>query len=188
MRRILLSAFVALFVCGFSVSAMDLTLQPKAGLAFTNAWGDDADADMIVNFAGGVALEMGLSEKFSLQPELLWSVKGAEDGDALRLHYLEIPLLAKVDLGMPFLYAGPSMGFLLTATYDGETEVGGEDVKDWFETFDLGIAMGGGVTINDAFEIDARFNLGLLNVDDGRDFDSRNMAIGLFLGYNIPLN
>ena len=81
----------------------------------------------------GWFVKMGVNEWFSAQGELNYTVKGTEwvtsgsdNGDAfsyiqdITLTYLEIPLTAMLtipvhDRVIPYVYAGPAMGFNITA-------------------------------------------------------------------------
>ncbi len=75
-------------------------------------------------FVGGGFLRYKLSKAFSVQPELLLSMKGYKiDEDFLavdaRFSYLELPVLAKLTLlnhvpGKPEFYVGPALGYNLT--------------------------------------------------------------------------
>lgn len=115
-----------------------------------------------------ISFEIGLSERFALQPETTYLQKGgkiglADNGDfsfTVKLNYLEIPLLAKWRLGSgPFkgyLIAGPSFGYALTGEtslkadllrikddVDFDGSFGPDGRKD--NRFDFGFVGGGGI-------------------------------------------
>lgn len=56
-------------------------LGAKAGLNFSNLTGDDADLDGRTSFHLGLIAEIMFSEKFGIQPEVLYSAQGAKEGD-----------------------------------------------------------------------------------------------------------
>ena len=61
--------------------------------------------------------EIPIANRFSFQPELLYSGQGS----SVNLNYLNIPLMAKYNLTKEFsLEAGPQIGFLLSANTSGE--------------------------------------------------------------------
>ena len=92
--------FVALLATlGFTQQsiAQDIEFGAKAGLNISNFTGGDADRNSLVGFHVGFISEIPLSEKFSLQPELLYSTQGSEAQDVVKIKvdYLAIPVMAK---------------------------------------------------------------------------------------------
>ena len=138
MKKLLIFTMIALF--GFvPVNAQDINFGAKAGVNFASITGDDtSELDGKTSFHLGVVAEIVISEKFSFQPELLYSAQGATlsefDIDVdLNLDYLNLPLIAKFYVGEGFsLEAGPQVGFLLSAKVkaSGEGESEEEDIKD----------------------------------------------------------
>ena len=147
----------------------------------------------------GAKMELDLHEGTS-------SVTGSID---LSLDYLEIPVLAKIYFGTGtkfFLIAGPSLGYGVggKAKYDitlndpdfGEISDSGSLSVKWGESstengvaiknrVDFGLNFGAGVRINDAFIIDARYNLGLSNLSG--DGDDKSMNRGFQITVAVPL-
>lgn len=85
----------------------------------------------------------------------------------------------------PSIFAGPAVGFLLSASIEGQ------DVKDGFTTADFGLVFGGGVDIGTddrgKLTVDARYTLGLANVlDNSTDYSLKNGAFMLMVGYLFP--
>ena len=63
--------------------AQEVQFGAKAGVNFANLTGDDVDnSDMRTSFHLGVVAEIKINEKFSVQPELLYSSKGASSKDS----------------------------------------------------------------------------------------------------------
>ena len=107
---------------------------------------------------GGLFLTVPLSASsgFSIQPEVLLSVKGTQWNTAalegsLRLTYLDVPVLLRY-AGPPgarariHVFGGPSVGFLLHATSEVERPASANiDVKDRYKGLDLGWVVGIGV-------------------------------------------
>ena len=132
--------------------AEDVRFGAMAGVNFSRFVGSDADdanldEESLVGFTGGGYLAVALNEIIAVQPEVVFSMKGATyEGSAgvggfsvnwdyeIRLTYLELPVLIRVSLplDMPLgldAYGGMSPAILLGAEYEGE--VGGVvDVDD----------------------------------------------------------
>ncbi|WP_291118199.1 porin family protein [Flavobacterium sp. UBA6135] len=152
MKKILLSA-LALMAFGFS-NAQEVSYGVKGGLNLSNLAGDIEDAKSLFGAHVGAFAEIKITDKFSVQPELLFSMQGAKqeytyfesfDGfsitetekSTLKLGYLNLPVMAKYYVNDKFsLEAGPQIGFLLSAkvdyeytyreTFDGVTETESE--------------------------------------------------------------
>jgi len=138
-----------------------------------------------------------VSDKFSIQPELLYSAQGAKYEDevlkeTIKLDYLNLPIMAKFYVADGFsLEAGPQVGFLLSAK--GKVEAGGEsieaDIKELFKGIDFGFNFGVGYKLPSGINFGARYNLGLSNIIEPDsefnvgDVKNQNGVIQLSLGY-----
>jgi opacity protein-like surface antigen len=179
----------------------------KLGLTVTNFASEDAEDTPFLNFenklgfaAGGLA-SIPLSPMVSLQPEFMFVTKGAdvevvgENLGYIALNYLEVPVLLRVDVPVtgsvaPFIVAGPALGFVLSARFvnnDGDTE----NLEDDIDDLDLGFILGGGLGIplssGGLFEIEVRYEHGLSDINDDRDFDvdMKNRAFFILGGYRF---
>src|SRR5262245_26962478 len=95
----------------------------KLGANFSKAIVDsdtEASLDSRSGFVAGAFVRFGM-HGFALQPEVVFSMKGGQqpagsDQFALKLNYLEVPLLLRLAVPVghvaPFLVAGPSFGVL----------------------------------------------------------------------------
>ncbi len=183
MKKVILTA-MAVFAFSFA-NAQDTKFGVKAGLNIANLTGDVEDASSLIGFQIGGFAEFKISEKFAIQPELMYSAQGASsdtDGD-LKLGYLNIPVMAKYYVAKSFsLEAGPQVGFLLSA------EVEGVDVKDVFESVDFGVNFGAGYDFTENLSAGLRYNLGLSNVaktEAGEDFTVNNSVFSITVGYKF---
>lgn len=197
MKKLLLSV-IAMTAFTLSLGAQETTFGVKAGINFANL-GGDADGDAITSLHAGGVVEIGISEKFSFQPELLFSAQGSkseynEDGfsaeDKLKLNYINIPLMAKFYVAEGFsVEAGPQIGFLLSANAEGkETFEGGsisyeQDVKDSVKGTDFGLNLGFGYKLEGGLNFGARYNLGLSNVSEEDDAEVTNGVFQISVGY-----
>lgn len=181
MKKFLLLAVVT--ALGFTnAKAQEIKLGVKGGLNFASLNGDNTkDIDVVTSFNFGVVSEIALSEKFSFQPELMYSGQGYSFNDnTIALSYLNVPLMGKyyVTKGLS-LEAGPQLGFLLAAKNEKT------DVKDAFKTFDFGVNFGLGYKLENGLNFGARYNLGLTNINnlDNSSSKNRNGVLQISVGY-----
>ena len=204
---------VAFAAIGFtSVNAQEVKFGAKAGVNFASVTGDLENVDGKVAFHIGGVAEIMISDKFSVQPELMYSAqgyKGEESGSEEiagetysykeevtgKLDYIILPIMAKYYVAEGFsIEAGPQVGFLLNAeedydyteTFMGETssESGTEDMKDYMSSIDFGVNFGLGYKMESGLNFGARYNLGLSNVYDGEgDYEIKNGVIQVSVGY-----
>ncbi len=125
MKKITL-LLVTVFTIGF-VNAQDkenMSFGVKGGLnvsSITNADQDGVNSKSLIGFHVGFFGEFMISDKFAIQPELLYSAQGVKldfDGDNgdLKLDYINIPVMAKYYVADAFsLELGPQIGFLVSA-------------------------------------------------------------------------
>lgn len=189
---------IAIVLFGFTnVNAQDVNFGAKAGVNFASITGDETDdLDMRTSLHVGVVAEIVISDKFSFQPELLYSAQGAKyketgDEETYKLDYLNLPLMAKFYVGEGFsLEAGPQIGFLLSAEVDWEEDgdSGSVDIKDEVKGIDFGINFGVGYKTESGLNFGARYNLGLADLNDsemleGGSFKWHNGVIQVSVGY-----
>lgn len=157
----------------------------KAGLNFASISGEDfEDFDAKTGFHFGVVAEIMLSEVFSVQPELLFSTRGAsvsEDGDdySLNLNYITLPLLAKFYPVTGFSIEGgvlPAFNISAKEKYNDESA----DLED-IKKFDLGAAIGAGYKLPSGLFFQARYNFGLSEIVE--NVDAKNRVMQLSIGY-----
>jgi len=129
------------------------------------------------SFNLGLLAEIPVSDKFSVQPEVLYSGQGydiASRNDAndveYQLDYINVPVLAKFYLvdGLS-LEAGPQVGFLVNSEIDSNPAEDGGDVpldEDQFNKVDLSVALGASYKFRGGFFVNARYNYGLSDVYD----------------------
>ena len=179
MKKIILSA-VAVFAFGFA-NAQEVKFGVKAALNVASLTGDIEDTSSLVGFQVGGFAEIKITEKFAIQPELMYSAQGAEtDGDNLNLGYINIPVMAKFYVAKSFsLEAGPQIGFLVSAKQDGE------DMKDFINSTDFGLNLGAGYDFTENLSAGLRYNFGLANISEFDYIDINNSVLSLSLGYKF---
>mgnify|MGYP004535620153 CR=1 FL=1 len=187
MKRLLFSAAL-LVAAGSAAHAQAPRIGVKAGLNFANFSGKDAgQAKALAGFNGGLFANFATvgDNFFSIQPELLYSVEGAKfkPGDSkvkAHLRNLQLPVLAKIDVGGLFFEAGPQVGYLLSSKVerkDAPFAIPGGD----FNRVQFGYVAGLGYQLDNGPSLEVRYNGGLRNVTE--DAKLRHSVIQLQAGY-----
>ncbi|MFH6971239.1 porin family protein [Flavobacterium petrolei] len=181
MKKILLLAVVT--VLGFtSVNAQEIKFGAKGGLNFASISGNNSTgSDMVTSFNFGVLSEISISDKFSFQPELMYSGQGYSFNDnTIALSYLNIPLMGKYYLTKGLsIEAGPQIGYLLSAKNEST------NVKDTFKKVDFAANLGIGYKLENGLNFGARYNFGLSNINnlDNSSSKYKNRVFQLSVGY-----
>lgn len=179
MKKIILT-MAAVFAVSFANAqdkkggSSDMKFGVKAGLNNSNYTGD-ADSDAATSFYVGGLVDFAVSEKFHVQPELLYSVEGADEDS---MTFLRLPIMAKYYVADGFsLQAGPEFAFKIAAE---------NDLTDEFsKSLDYGLGLGAGYELESGLFFDARYNLGLANISDVDGFDVGTSSIQVGLGYRF---
>lgn len=204
MKKLLLTAVIAcsglsLFAqTNSTVSTSPVSFGIRAGVNLSKSTGDapaGVSTKSLLGLNAGVFANFHLSESFGIQPELAWSTLGDKTegnipglGNAKYktvLNYLTLPVLAKYTFtGSGFsLYAGPQVGFLLSAKQKSGDVSG--DVKDSFKSTDFaGVAGAEFEFPNTPFNISGRYQFGLTKVLEAGS-DSKINAATFTLGYRF---
>ncbi|WP_298826297.1 porin family protein [uncultured Capnocytophaga sp.] len=185
MKKIAFLIIIA--VCGFSqVRAQNFGV--KAGYNYSTFSGETSSISTIEGLSGfyiGGLVELPISNMLSIQPELIFSRQGVDlrqglknlsirtDTSEIRLDYLNIPVMAKVNLGPIFLEGGVQFGFLVNKpkvdSYIANVYLRNLLDKDSYNSFDFGVGAGLGVKLNQRFFVEARYTHSLTNVFDPND-------------------
>ncbi len=184
----------------------------KLGMNISDFRGDDGIEgwgellDWKAGFCGGVFMSYAVNDRFSVQPELLYSMKGMKVGlwafsATWSLDYIEIPVLARFSLPFwskrkPFVCAGPAIGFNVRSNVDValyNEELGSIDLDEFTNTVDFSLVISAGIDFNIAGHeiiLEGRYVPGLSNVytDEFADvsdvsIEQFNDTISILLGY-----
>jgi len=171
----------------------------KGGLNMSNLYKDDADdKNVLFGFNAGVYATLPVSDFIAIQPELLFTTRGskleynnalAQGNVKLKLNYIELPLLVRVNITKNFnIHAGGYASYLVSAksTGDGDFEFEDQYNTDDFNKFDAGIAAGIGVDFN-PISVGLRYNYGLTTIvkDGDNSSDAKNSNLSLYLSYKL---
>ena len=185
MKKIAFLIIIA--VCGLSqVHAQNFGV--KAGYNYSTFSGETSSISTIEGLSGfyiGGLVELPISNMLSIQPELIFSRQGVDlrqglknfsiktDTSEIRLDYLNIPVMAKVNLGPIFLEGGVQFGFLVNKpkvdSYIANVYLRNLLDKDSYNSFDFGVGAGLGVKLNQHFFVETRYTYSLTNVFDPND-------------------
>ncbi|MDO7848280.1 porin family protein [Hymenobacter sp. M29] len=188
MKKVILSLALA---AGISASASaQATIGLKAGASLTTLGGADAsDVSNKFGFHGGLVANLPFGDALSLQPEVLYSMKGAASSAnskyKINLNYIDVPVMLQYNADGLFFEAGPQLGILASAkSTDGTTDV---DIKSSLNTIDFGYAVGLGYKVSSGAMIGLRYNGGITSIDKEESGTTaakiRNNAFQLYVGY-----
>lgn len=214
MKKLLLFTAIAAFAFT-TAQSQEIRFGAKAGVNFANMSikSDDGDIkpDGRTSFHIGGLVEIPITEKFSVQPEILYSSVGSKEKESeefmgetfsseatYKLDYISIPIMAKYYVidGLA-LEAGPQFGILVSAKGDyeikggGVSESGSIDMKDDLKKLDIGLGLGASYRLDMGVFFGARYVLGLTDIGDDNDPDFndntkvKNNVFQLSVGYTF---
>lgn len=182
-----LALLVGLALPMSSQAQSSIDLGVRGGVTQATFYGDDvASNDFRPGFTGGVFLNYQVNDAFSVQPEVLYSRRGAKNHFSettspdledvrVRQDVIEIPVLLKLSAPTapvtPRLYVGPALGFITNS------EVDGADADDSFTDVDFSGVVGGEIAyaLNKGplgeIALDGRYNFGFTSLGDVGNFE-----------------
>jgi hypothetical protein len=218
MKKLLLM-FVFAVSTAFAAQAQTASFGIRGGANISNLSGDLRDENRFENkvgFHAGIMANFGIVDDFfSIQPELLYSVKGfrSEDSEVslplfnrrregkVNYNYLDLPVLARIKAGPLYFEAGPQASYLLSVNNETKTYVNGtlqssntnEKSKSGLSEFEVGYAAGIGFTsANNAISFGVRYNGAFSDfVKEDVNFDgdltnARHSTFMVTVGFAIP--
>lgn len=178
------SIFLAVFVFASLFTHAQISFGAKGGLNLSNFSGDHPwDKKLKPGFHIGGLVNIPVAKQFSVQPELQYSSEGSKLNEKLyNLGYINIPFLLKYTHISGFYgEAGPQIGMLMAAKYDGA------DVKSGLNKTNIGLGFGAGYKIKNGFGFGARYVVGFSNILKGATvLKPNNIAIGVNYVFNKP--
>lgn len=161
--------------------------------------------ESLTGFHAGINLSIPVSGRLSFEPGIFYSTKGMKlsqtfiEGGFLnlkgeisnRLHYIEMPVLAKVYVveGL-YLTGGPQVAYLVSNKVRAEAGIFGFsveedfDVNSGFRKFDVGLTGGLGYQFKNGINLSALYDHSLTTLDEGSgDIDAYNRAVKFSIGF-----
>jgi hypothetical protein len=158
---------------------------------------DDLGADEArKGLSGGAFFNVPVTPMISIQPEVLYTQKGAAGSEddidfKLEANYVEIPILGVVHFqtpgsARPFVAAGPYFAFKrgdIKFTSDDIEIPDDENIdQDDVESKDIGFAIGGGVEYHRlGFEV--RYSIGMTDLDKTDFGEVKNQVFSVMVSY-----
>ncbi|MGC4034886.1 MAG: porin family protein [Chitinophagaceae bacterium] len=175
MKRIsLITLFFSFLSVGYS---QFVVFGVKGGLNLSTFTGNDFNkASFQPSFHIGGLANFLINENFMVQPEVMFSGKGAKaDGNPYHLNYVNVPVLLqyKTPSGF-FLEAGPQIGFLISA------KLHSSDWKDNVKSTDYSWVAGLGYKSTMGLGVDVRYDFGFFNVANAGIIRNKTIQIGVF--------
>ena len=216
MKKLLLLVFA---IATVSVAqAQTTSFGVRGGANISNLSGDLKDEGMFKNkvgFHAGATLNFGIVDDFfSIQPELLYSVKGFKNSESettllgntrrregnVNYNYLDLPVMARIKAGPLYFEAGPQASYLLSVNNETKTYLNGnlqstsrdEKSKEGLSEFEVGYVAGIGLASNNGISLGVRYNGAFSDfVKDDVNFEgdltnARHSVIMVTLGFTLP--
>ncbi|MRN00328.1 PorT family protein [Riemerella anatipestifer] len=175
---------------GLNISSLSTNFKNE----YNSFYSVEIDSRSKVGVYLGAYIERKYTEKSSLNAEALLSFQGARLSQTQKISIpsfgygssnynksmvmsvnftqLNIPVYYKYKTNERFaIYGGGYLGLTLSSSIEGLT------LKN--NTLDLGLIAGASYAINNKFSAEARYNLGLLNLDEYYKFKNRTFQLGI---------
>jgi hypothetical protein len=208
MKRLFIAAATVASFAAVPLSAYAQEVGIKGGANFATMSGaEDAFVDITrrVGLIGGVWVRTAVGRPVSFQVEALVSEKGFKFGGEmegitvsgnLRIRYVELPLLARLDLATSgasprfYLLAGAAPAFKI-GDAEAKVKAAGQeitiDLEDFvgeeLQSFDLGLVGAAGLEFGRAL-VEGRYTHGLLKTGEGDD-SPKNRVFSVMVGYRF---
>ena len=189
-----ISLLALLVVAGMTLHAQRADFGIKGGLNLST-WSNNNDSRGYANrvgFHAGLFSQIHMGPNIALQPEVVYSSQGTKYTDVsnrehnLQMNYINIPVMAQVKVGGGLhAQAGPQVGFLIGVKDKiGDVETGFFTTDDFRKT-DVALGFGLGFASASPFGFDARYNLGLTNINEGGTNKIKNNTLQIGLTYRL---
>jgi hypothetical protein len=219
-KQLLLIASLAVGTLTFAQSQPSFGI--KAGIISSGMKGDAVNSlQNLMDFTnGGVTtsnhsgffvggnVSLPVSDLVSIEPGAYYSEKGYDMRGDLNLkglkflganakaklssHYVDVPVLLKLNFNGLQVFAGPEISYLTKA--DLRTTAGAlgfnvldktMDATDQFNRWDAAVTAGLGYQFASGFNVNASYDYGLSKVDANKNFDSYNRGFRAGIGFKF---
>lgn len=198
MKKIFLFSTILLFSCSAAMAQLGLHLGIKGGANMGKIDGQGFKDSYQLSYHLGGFLELGLSQGFGIQPEVIFSQSTSEtaddftdiytefpataDGQKVKLNYLSIPILANLKLSDHFwVQLGPQYSILMNKD---ETLV--QNGKNALKDGNFSAVGGVWLQLPVGLSLSARYVIGLSDIGDVNNQENwKSQAIQLGIGYTL---
>lgn len=197
MKKLLLISCLILINSVNSQNPLKEKFIIKAGGNYGFYTGDIAQWKGTVSYMVGLACEIPITEKLSIQPEInftrllanserteIWPYNGyyyVTIEEKLRTSVISLPLMVKYKIGEKFnLQLGPQLNYIAAVERERPEKYITDKPNAYTKEFDFGPAFGVGFDLNSKFSIEAKYYYGLMDLDKnpGTFNSSTNSDIG----------
>ena len=221
MRRARLCFLMLALSLASTPAVAETQLGLIGGLNFSNLRIEGANSlGVRTSFAAGGVVDVGLNDRFGIRIEPMFLSKGTKatqrnaywgtvDGAVFKLDYINVPVLARIDLAASetrgYFVGGVSVGFAtqleVELSQTGTTET--VDFGDVFSPNDVSLDLGFGVSLpvgTNRMSFDGRAAIGLTEINEGGTVTFRGAPLAvpptstktvdfrLFASYLFPLS
>ena len=166
------------------------------------------DATYKTYFHAGIFYEAKVLGPLSIQPELLYSLQGAQLKGTLtdyktQLNYIQVPILLKATLGPVYVEAGPQFGYLVSANEEGKVQVRNtsgnvafrdvnQSATDNYKRNEFALCAGVGLKLGSIVRVGGRFVAGLNDINDVQflqgvnDPKLKNRVFQFYAAFQMP--
>ncbi|MEQ9443746.1 MAG: porin family protein [Cyclobacteriaceae bacterium] len=144
------------------------------GIGLTSGGNGD---NLKLTYLGGLFVSVPISEKFIIQPEILYSDKGYRAGwtslsgasttyNRHNFHYISVPIMLQYRLlDKLTVELGPEIGYLLSASQNIE-HMGSSPSDFPYKDLDIALNIGVGYSLSDRWNLNLRYNMGISDVSE----------------------
>lgn len=196
-KKLFLAITMSLLFAVSSTAQFQFGAGIKGGLNLatqsTTGEGAGVSVRQLIGYNGGVYGNIFLTDMFGLQAELAVCSRGSDWDDVYynvkdKLTYLDLPLLFKFQ---PIKYAnihlGPQFGYLLSAKQEDKDDGDITDIRDWYNSLDVGLAFGAEANLPYRINFTARYVIGLVSATNDEEYIDpwRNNFLQFSLGFRL---
>jgi len=173
---------VVVFLMPFVTQAQGIGIGIKAGANFADQAVTDITVKTVTDYHFGAYLNLNLSEKFGITPEVLYTAYGSKWNDLkVDFDYIAIPVMFRLrPISLLSLEAGPQFSFMTKAVAEDKG-----DVMDQLKNNDFGLAFGAVLHLPLGFNAGARYVLGFTDISEVSGQSIKNRTFQLYAGWTI---
>ena len=191
-----LALIAAAIVC-MSASAQ-VQFGAKVGFDMTHFWGEDVPHAMQPNYQAGLMMEYKFNPRFAIAPEVVFAAQGGKETEDVNIedvpgivvakgtyhtNYINVPVMLKYYVTPAVsIDFGPQVGFNVYSKMTASGKAAGIeaketlDFKDYTNTVDFGLGLGGTYNLTENAFVQARYTLGLTKVFKDDELLGENKA------------
>ncbi len=188
MKKYLIALVAVVLLAGTAGAQEHSGFGIKAGLNIYNVHNDNnMSFDNKLGFHAGLLAHIHLSDRFALQPEVVYSMQGARyellnTNSRYSLDYINVPVLLQFMFAKGFrLQAGPQVGFLINS--QAKADQYNLNQNDDLRVLELAATGGVSYLSPIGLGIDARYVHGFTNINERGPVISTNRGFQLGLFY-----